>query len=143
MDEIKLVFTSNKVGIITFSETWLDSSINDSEIEIENCIVIRKDRNHNGGGVCAYIRSDICFNVRMDLDHAHIEAIWFDILFPNAKPLLIGALHRPPDQNNFYDHLEEVCGNLTNECILMDDLNTDVLKPYKCKTFVNFCQLFG
>lgn len=147
MDEIRLLFASNKVGIISFSETWLDNSINDSEIEIENYVVIRKDRNRNGGGVCVYIRSDICYNVRTDLDHAHIEAVWLDILFPNSKPLLIGALYRPPDQSHFYVDLEEMCLNSVDfgktEAILIGDFNTNTLKKDSSifKSLRNFCHL--
>ena len=56
------------MGVLCFTETWLDSSVCDSEIEIGNYSVVRKDRNRNGEGICAVVRSDIAFNVRSDLN---------------------------------------------------------------------------
>ena len=37
------------------SETWLDPSVQDSEVDIEGYSLIRKDRNRKGGDVCMYI----------------------------------------------------------------------------------------
>ena len=54
LDEIRLLFCKRKIAVVSFSETWLDSSISDSEIEIENYTVVRKDRNRKGGGVCLH-----------------------------------------------------------------------------------------
>ncbi len=51
ISQIRMLVQSSKIGIICLSETWLESEISDSEIEIENFTVIRKDRNRNGGGV--------------------------------------------------------------------------------------------
>ena len=54
--------------------TWLDDTVPDSEIDIENYFVQRKDRNRQVGGVCIYIRKDLSFNNRSDLNHADLEA---------------------------------------------------------------------
>lgn len=147
LDEIRLMMCNSKVGIVCFSETWLDASISDTEIEIENYVVLRKDRNRNGGGICVYIRADICFNRRMDLNHDLIEAVWFDVQLTKSKPILIGALYRPPDQNNFYQLLEEsfVPGSdFKDEVIMIGDFNTDVSNKEHgmYKAFNVFCQVF-
>ena len=118
--------------MLSFSETWLDSSKSDSEIEIENYTVVRKDRNRKGGGVCVYIRADIGFNVGPELDLADVEAVWLDILLPKFKPILVGARYRPPDQTNFYELLEVTFAKsvdiVNSEVIIIGDLNTDILK---------------
>lgn len=54
---------------------WLDSSVSDSEIEIENDVVIRRGRKRKRGGVCVYVRTDIGFNFRSDLYQDEIEAV--------------------------------------------------------------------
>ena len=144
IDQIRLMFGNGKVGILSFSETRLDNSIEDSEIEIANYTVIRNDRNRHGGGVCTYVRTDICFNVRNDLDQNDIEAVWLDIIFPKTKPLLIGCLYRPPSQNSFYEQLNEGSADLGNtEVILIGDLNTNILKKDTSiyKSFSNYCKL--
>ena len=148
MTDIRLLFKSNKVGILCFTETFLDSSINDSEINVDNYTVVRRDRNRNGGGVCIYVRSDIVFNIRSDLDHEHIEAVWLDILLPKSKPILVGACYRPPDQNDFYKILEEVCANTVDfvktEAIVIGDLNTNIQKNNTAiyKALKSFCYFF-
>ena len=102
----------------------------DSEIEVENYVCIRKDRNRHGGGVAMYIRNDIAHDVRSDLSHNELEALWVNILLPKTKPILVGVCYRPPNQNNFYSYLEDMCSNangfLNNEVIITGDFNTNV-----------------
>ena len=76
----------------------------DGEVNIEGYDIVRSDRNRQGGGVACYIRSDISFNVRKDFT-ADIENIFFNILLPNSKPILIGIVYRPPTQTDFLDKL--------------------------------------
>ncbi len=63
IDEIRCLLMNCKVGIFCLTETWIDSSVTNNEIKVDNYNVIRKDRNRQGGGVCIFIRSDINFNV--------------------------------------------------------------------------------
>ncbi len=147
--EIRLLSNSNKVGLFCFTETWLDDSIKDAEIEIENYFLIRRDRNRKGGGVCVYVRSDIGFNQRMDLNNDQIEAVWLNILLPKNKPILVGACYRPPDQTMFYEILELVCSKYTDfvnsEVIMIGDFNTDIRKTDLSgyKALMNFCRSFS
>ncbi len=99
----------------------------DAEIHIANYCLLRSDRNRKGGGVCAYIRSDVVFKERKDLDSAAIEAIWLDIFLPKSKPILVGICYRPPDQNDFYERLDEILSvsnfNIGQEMIITGDIN--------------------
>ena len=53
---VKKAVLDNKFGILTISETWLNSSVTDLEIEIPGYAICRIDRKvKNGGGVCAYV----------------------------------------------------------------------------------------
>lgn len=131
LDEIRMMVCNRQVSVMCFTETWLDESVSDTEIEIENFVVLRNDRNRNGGGVCVYIKADICFNHRTEMMHDLIEAVWVDIRLTKSKPLLIGAVYRPPSQNNFFQLLEESFFSLGKdskkvELILIGDVNTDV-----------------
>ena len=50
----KETITANKIDIFTVSETWLNPSIRDVEIEIPGYKIFRLDRrNKTGGGICA------------------------------------------------------------------------------------------
>ena len=48
--------TSHVMGL---SETWLDESVDDAEIDMAGFRVYRKDRNRNGGGVTVYVSDDV------------------------------------------------------------------------------------
>lgn len=147
--EIRHLSKNSKVGILCFTETWLDDSVKDAEIELDNYLIVRRDRNRKGGGVCIYVRADIGFNHRTDLHSDQIEALWLDIQLPLSKPILIGVCYRPPDQSQFYELLEELCTQrmdlLGKEVILMGDFNTDVLKRDSpgYKALMNMCRSFG
>lgn len=149
ISQIRDLVQSSKAGIVGITETWLDSSISDAEIELENYSVIRKDRNRNGGGVCMFIRSDVVFSLRTDLSDDYIEAIWADILLPKCKPFLVGTCYRPPEQNDFYSRVDEICSKhnefLSGEVLLLGDLNTDVSNHdhYMYKAFHDFCTNFN
>ena len=54
IDEIRLLARKSEVGVLCFTDTWLGSSVCDSEIEIGNYSVVSEDWNRNGGG-------DMCF----------------------------------------------------------------------------------
>lgn len=149
MSEIRMLCSKYKWSIFGCSETWLDDSVTDTELEIANYNLIRRDRNRKGGGVCVYVRSELSFNVINDLDNDLIEAVWIDILFPKCKPILIGSLYRPPDQSDFYKLLEEVLNNGVkrhgSEVIICGDLNTDTLKKDSVmyKHFKSFTDVFA
>lgn len=75
------------MGVLCFTETWLDS-----EIEIENYVVTKEDRNRKGVGVCVYVRADVSFNYRSDLNHNEIVIVWLDILLPKQTKSCQGLL---------------------------------------------------
>lgn len=62
----------------------------------------RKDRPgvKQGGGILAYVNFKLKENRRIDLEEKEIETLWLDIFpFNSKRPLLVGALYRPPSSN--------------------------------------------
>ena len=104
IDELWEIARKTIATIISITESKLDGSVIDGEINIDGYELVRSDRNRHGGGVACYICSDISFNVRGDFS-SEIENIFLDILLPKTKPILIGILYRPPDQSKFLDNL--------------------------------------
>ena len=52
---VKDTILSNKFDVFTISESWLDVSVSDLEIEVPGYNIYRVDRsNKTGGGICAY-----------------------------------------------------------------------------------------
>ena len=118
IDELRLIARNSDAAVIGVSETWLDSTVMDPEIKIDNYVLSRGDRNRNGGGVCAYVRADIAFKPRLDLTCDDLESIWIELLLPKTKPILTGVVYRPPNQMNFYDLPENVISSCDRFFIL-------------------------
>lgn len=63
LEEIRILTLKIKAAVICVTETWLDDSVGDSEIEIKGYHAIRKERNRNGG-VCLNIKTGFALNQR-------------------------------------------------------------------------------
>ena len=106
IEELRVVARKSNTAVIGVTESKLDATVLDGEVNINGYEVIRSDRNRHGGGVACYVRNDISFNVKSDFSE-EIENIVFDMLLPKTKPILVGILYRPPDQSKFLDKLPE------------------------------------
>ena len=89
LDELNVLASKTKAAVIDVSETRLDDSVEDSEVELPGYSILRHDRNRNGGGVCIYLRSDLAFNPRQDLQSDGVESVWAEVL-PKTRPILTG-----------------------------------------------------
>ena len=123
--ELKYITANTKAAILSVTETWLDESVSDAEIQILGYNILRRDRNRHGGGVCVYIRSDIAFNERWDLQNKIIETLWIDLLLPKTKPILISTCYRPPNQTHFLECFENILASIRSdvELYILGDFN--------------------
>ncbi len=98
---------------------------------IDGYNIIRNDRNRHGGGVCMYIRSDLAFNIRIDLQTniQDLEAVWCDILLPRTKPILLGTIYRPQTHTRFVENFDDVLSkcDLSQETYIFGDFNICLL----------------
>ena len=53
-------------AILGITESKLDSSVTNVEVNINGYIIIRNERNRNGGSVACYIRNDLCFQILLN-----------------------------------------------------------------------------
>ena len=148
LDELILLATKTNAAVIGITESWLDDSVEDSEVEVCGYSILRHDRNRHGGGVCLYIRSDISFSPSIDLQTNNVETVWSEVLLPKTRPILTGICYRPPKQSDFVDLLELSFneGHSFNEYILLGDFNTDILLPmnnFLVNALRNFEHAFG
>jgi len=136
----KLITTYN-IDILAVSETWLDNSVSDGEVDIPTTTLYRKDRPcpsqcscklasspcRKGGGVCLYVRS--CLPVtRLDkFSHPDLELLWVRYEASRGRRIIVGCLYRPPSQlTAYWEVLAEAIDTIdTEEAILMGDLNVD------------------
>ena len=55
LDNLRLLVGDEKPYVMCINETKLDSSIDDSLVQIDDYVIVRKERNVHGGGVVLYI----------------------------------------------------------------------------------------
>ena len=151
IDELREIAKKTRATVIGITESKLDGSVLDGEINIDGYELVRSDRNRHGGGVACYIRNDISFSIRGDFS-SEIENIFLDILLPKTKPILIGILYRPPDQSKFVDNLStsisQTCSFNVQEVYILGDLNINLINSQKhtpngIKRYKEFCSLHG
>ncbi|MCG8048538.1 MAG: reverse transcriptase domain-containing protein [Candidatus Thiodiazotropha endolucinida] len=133
-NKVDLLYTElHDYDIICVSETKLNPSISTSDLEINGFYPpVRKDRqSNNGGGLIIYIKRNILFKQRLDLENRDIENIWIEITCLN-KTFLAGLFYRPP--NSLSDYWNSFENNIDNaldtnlDVIILGDLNHDMLK---------------
>lgn len=96
MDAISSYLTvESHYDVIAISETWLDESVNEENLELSGYVLFRKDRLTRGGGVCIYVANHIPVKRLYELEHVNVEAIWLELKL-NTKRLLFATYYRPP-----------------------------------------------
>ena len=101
IEELRIMARSTNAAIIGISETKLNESILEPEIQIDDYKIFRCDRNRQGGGVAYYIRNDLNYNI-LSVFPREIESVFFEILLSNSKPITVGTIYRPPNQSVFF-----------------------------------------
>ena len=133
IDELRDITNCIRPAILGITESKLDSSVTNTEVNINGYSIIRNDRNRNGGGVACYIRNDLCFNIKNIFSNA-IEHVFFEILIPKVKPIAIGIFYRPSNAYDFLDIFSndsQQIDNDTNEIYLLGDFKINLLQNGK------------
>ena len=73
------------VDLLFISETKLDSSYRVSLFEISGYKLERRDRDAHGGGLAAFIKSDIPARRRKDLESKSLENITYEVILNKSK----------------------------------------------------------
>ena len=153
IDKLRLIAKNSNAAIIGITESKLDKTVLDNEVKIDDYELKRSDRSRQGGGVACYIRKDLSFNSREDFAPTpDLENIFFDLLLPKSKPVLVGILYRPPNSSGFLKKLNAAISKTKNfdnqEVFILGDLNIDltgstVRKSNGIKRYKEFCSLHG
>ena len=106
IDKLKRIARLTNAAVIGISETKLDDSVLTSEIHIDGYDLLRCNRNRHGGGVACYITSELSYNVKTYFSK-DIENIFFELLLPRTKPIVVSKIYRPPNQTNFMEIFNE------------------------------------
>ncbi|KAK9701572.1 hypothetical protein QE152_g30473 [Popillia japonica] len=105
VNEIKNLILHRNLDILCLSETWLSEMVTHNSICIEGYNIIRKDRGSRGGGVAIYIKKNFTFSIIPTGDS--IEQLWVSLQCHGCR-FVVGALYRPPNNNDYKTFLSEL-----------------------------------
>ena len=162
IEELRFIAKSTNAAVIGICESKLEASVLEQEINIDNYKILRCDRNRHGEGVACYIRSNLSYNI-LSVFSREIEKIFFEILLPNSKPVIVGTIYCPPSQNNFLELLNSNMNKINsvdNEIYILGDFNINLFLndsyvleknnilnsksiPNDVKSYHEFCTFFG
>lgn len=129
--------------VVTLSETFLSTKILDHSLQIDNFNLFRKDRDGWGGGVAAYVNSDIITVRRSEIEIHDIETMWLELQLLNTK-IIVCVAYRPPNSSvEFWNKLSielEYSRNIggNTHTIIIGDLNAHTVSPAG-KKLSEFC----
>ena len=152
-DELKNILITSKIDIFALNEIFIntedDEIIDDSQsreifissyktdnqFKVQGYDFIYKSRDKgSGGGVGIYIKENIDYKIRKDLENPEIS-ICVEIKPKKSNSWIFSTMYKPPDSSkyltkNFHSHLENILNLITSEqkeTILMGDINVNYL----------------
>ena len=133
MDELRILVDQEMPHVIGINETKIDSSISDTDIEIQGYRVVRRDRNKWGGGVALFIHESISnYCIRPDLMDNNLESLSIQIKLGNFKPFIITSVYLPDVSVAVFREVESLVRLLdkeNKESIIIGHTNCDLLTP--------------
>ena len=126
-----IAYEASRYDIITVSETFLNEDSKEENLVIEGFHKpVRKDRDHDGGGVAIYVKKTLLCKHRRDLDIPDLEAVWVETNV-NKERLLIGSFYRPPSKPiSYWDLIDTSIKQASSEPLklfVLGDFNSDYL----------------
>ena len=128
IEELPCIACLSNAVVIGISESKLDNSTFDSEIEIDGYNTLRFDRNRHGWRVVCYVKNDLSFTKRNYFPH-DTETIFIKIFLPKTKPMTVGIVHRPPFHTSFLEIMNEhfyKLDTINKEIYILGDFNTNL-----------------
>ena len=134
----EFVSSNQNIDVLTLTETHISSKENNGDLyklsgyNFES----RERQSGKGGGVGCYVKENVNYIRRKDLENKKLENIVIEILINNSKNVLIATHYKPPNNSKYLCHnfndlfnesLSLYCSE-SKEVILLGDLNTDYLK---------------
>ena len=143
---ITQTISSNDYDIFTISETWLDLSTSDIDIQIPGYTLFRQDRgiHKTGGGIVVYVKDIYKASVVTEfsaVSDCNFQQLWLKVQCKKLKSFFLCTVYRPPNSPiSFLEDLEKAFLDslLTGmEVIIIGDLKEVVDGRIFKKRFVN------
>ena len=133
------------------SETFMNDSIPSSFVNIPGYNFERKDRGSAEGGVGFFVKNNIVYRRRNDLQTQDTELLCLEIMSQNFKSIIICVLYRPPNSSkhlskSFLETFDQQLSNIireNKEVLIVDDINFNYLDESNGKQFKELLSLNG
>ena len=126
--------------ILIFSESWLNPTVNNNEIRIENFMPpFKTDRNDRPGSrVIAYVRDTLSCKRRVDLEVQGVEGVLLELTI-KSKRILVGGFYRSPNSSLEYfnllkESIDRACSTNIIDIIITGDFNRNMKNANKKMT---------
>ena len=131
IDELRYLLKNSPFDVIGLNETLCDSLIPNSELLINDYVLLRRDRNRHGGGIAVYVSNKFDYKMRDDLNIPDLECLWFELHYPNKSPVLVGEFYRPPNsKTDFFETFDKNLDSAVSQnlsCIILGDFNCNFM----------------
>ena len=151
----ELLDGGNRMDILSLSETHIINDgydDNDTLYTVDGYRFIKRNRDGGrGGGVAVYLKDNIEWQRRSDLEREAIENIWIEIFIPKSKSILLGIFYRPPGTSKYlaadfmatFNEMLTYCSSENKEAILLGDFNVNYLNNGQDKEIKDAFRLYG
>ena len=122
LDDLRIICSLYSPDIVCITESWLDGSIENSEIFIQDYIAHHLDRNRHGGVLLIYVK-DLFSSTVVYRGMPDFELIIVSVksLGSNSPDLSIALFYRPPSSSYFI--LDTLFTTLCSVFISLSSLN--------------------
>ena len=145
------MLSENLLDVFFISETKLDSSFPNAQFQVPGFKHYRVDQNAHGGGIAAYIRSDLPHRRRPDLESvviAPVETFIIEIIIRNEVWLYI-CMYNPHFKHKMaccssIDAIIDVCqSKRPTNILVVGDLNINCLSENESRCLKDVMEVFG
>ena len=144
-DDLPLLF-----DVVSFSEPWLHDEISSNELLFPSFHPPeRKDRADNRyGGVILYVKNNLSYIQRQDLELNNLECIWVQIKSSKKRNILYGVFYRPPNSDSVYiSQIEDSIGlaidSSISDVIITGDLYLNTMNQTQFRKVEALCNQFN
>lgn len=131
--------SNHEFHLLSFTETWLNSNLeNLVDFDGYKSIYKHKHPNKEGGGIAMYVKADIEYITRPDLQLPTEKSLLYDSICIEIKThtrnIIVFTIYRTPSHNSIHEltsdlnSILEKANTENKDIIITGDLNIDLLK---------------
>ena len=148
---LSLFILKHSIKMFAVSETFMNDSIPSSFVNIPGYNFEWKDRGSGGAGVGFFVKNNIVYRRRNDLQTQDIKLLCLEIMSQNSKSIITCVLSRPPNSSkhlskSFLETFDKQLSNIireNKEVIIVGDINFNYLDESNGKQFKELLSLNG